>query len=137
MPAWAVGAWREGAWKGTAWASQPPPEPPVVEEEVAVGGGGKPWKQKWRQQLVDAMHEAEQAKPAPRATKRAVERAVEVLEAIPEDSEAIEALRVEVERLAHYRYIPKAHVVELRRTLAEAWLRAIEEDDEDVFLLLH
>ena len=110
---------------------------PAVVAAPQVGGVSRPWKQKWRQQLVDALEEIrEQPKPLPRASKRAVERAEKLVD-LPDDAEAIEALKAEVSRLQHYKHIPAPKIRALERTLAEAWRQAIDEDDEDVILLLH
>ena len=124
-------AWTQGSdtWGLTGSVAGDAPTP-IVEV-----GGGKPWKQKWRQQLIDALTEVRT--PVPKKTKKAILRAERVLETLPDDSQAIEALRVELTKLERYRYIPERYLQELDRTLAEAWLEALERDDEEVILLLH
>lgn len=99
-------------------------------------GRARPWKQKWRQELVDALLEAEEAKPT-RPVKRAIQRAQKALQTLKDDTEAIQALRAEVSRLEQFKPLPAPKLQALQRTLAEAWLEAIERDDEEIILLLH
>ena len=111
-----------------------------------VGGvhSGKPWQQKWRQELVDLLERRELEKPAPVPKK--VEKAIErVLESEPQDDRsAINALRAELEQLrVRPRYI-EALRYEIARQYQEQLRREalhrqmLEQDDEDViFLTLH
>ena len=105
---------------------------------------GKPWQQKWRQELVDLLERRELEKPAP--VPKTVEKAIErVLEAEPQDDRsAINALRAELEQLrVRPRYI-EALRYEIARQYQEQLRRealhrqTLEQDDEDViFLTLH
>jgi hypothetical protein len=111
-----------------------------------VGGGhGKPWQQKWRQDLVELL-EQEQIKPVevPRRVRRAIERVLEA--APPDDSTSIKSLRSELESLK-VSYQP-AYVQALRYQIAlryqaemkmlEDRQRWLDDDDEDVIaLILH
>jgi hypothetical protein len=107
-------------------------------------GRGRPWEQKWRQDLVDLLErrELEKPEPVPPRVKKAIER---VLEAEPQDDRsAIQALRSELDKLRvkpryveALRYeIAKQYQEQMRR---EAMRREVLEldDEEVIFLTLH
>jgi nitrogen fixation protein len=105
-------------------------DPVVVATQEVGGGGSKPWKQKWRQELIDLLEQPLEALEVPVSRKavKKVLRKVEALESLPDDAPAIQVLRAEVERLVRYKPVPKA--VEARK---------FNDDDEEevIFLLLH
>jgi hypothetical protein len=114
----------------------------TAADSADVGGGGKPWKQKWRQELVELL-DKEEPKPVPRRVKRAIQRVIE--QAPQDDTGAKQALRSELESLnvnwqADYfnalRWeIAKHYQQQMER---EARYRQfLDDDDEDVILLLH
>lgn len=117
----------------------------VATVTADVGGGSaKPWKQKWRQELVDLLAE-EELKPV--KVRPRVERAIErVIEKAPaDDSAARQALQSELGKLK-ISYQPR-YLEALRYEIAKRYqdemkrhqehLMRLEMDDEDVILLLH
>jgi hypothetical protein len=115
---------------------------------TSVGGGRghatAPWRQKWRQELVDLLAE-EELKPVevPRKIRRAITRVLDA--APPDDSAAKRALRSELEQLK-VSYSP-VYLDALRYEVARLTLEAMRreesrrlmEDEEDAItvLLLH
>jgi hypothetical protein len=107
-------------------------------------GRGRPWEQKWRQDLVDLLErrELEKPEPVPPRVKKAIER---VLEAEPQDDRsAIQALRSELDKLrVKPRYV-EALRYEIAKQYQEQMRRAFEQrmrDDEDdlevILITLH
>lgn len=121
--------------------SSTPASAPVVEP---IGGAGKPkpWRQKWRQELIDALTEMRpEAPPVPIRARKAIQR---VLEVLPDDSVEIVRLRSELERLkvSHGPQYLNAMRAELSQQHFDAMQRRAqrrrEQDEEDAILaLLH
>ncbi len=116
-----------------------------VSTSSAVGHASKPWKQRWRQELVDLLAAQEEPKPPPKPVRQAIKK-VAALEALRDDTEARKALRGELEAL-QIRYQPR-YLESLRWEIAQqyerqlrreqAWREYLDQDDEEViFLLFH
>jgi hypothetical protein len=116
----------------------------VVSDTPAVGGGrGKPWQQKWRQELADLLaEEALKPQSVPKPVQKAIRR---VLESAPaDDTSAKQALRSELQEL-RVGYQPR-YVEALRYEIAKQYQRELEmearrlemreRDDEEVLLLI-
>jgi hypothetical protein len=112
--------------------------------EVGGGRGGyKPWKQAWRQELVDLLAERElKPQSVPKPVQKAIRRVLET--APPDDTSAKEALRSELQGL-RVGYQPR-YVEALRYEIAKQYQRELEQearrlemrerDDEEVLLLI-
>ena len=107
-----------------------------------VGGGhGKPWQQKWRQELIDLLNQPEPEIKLPAKAKKAITR---VLEAAPEDDAEARSLLRESLAALNVRIKPKYYDA-LRFELGKLFqaqmrhelrMREMERDEEEVLLLL-
>jgi hypothetical protein len=116
----------------------------VVADTPSVGGGhGRPWKQRWRQELVDLLSQRElKPQSVPKPVQKAIRRVLET--APPDDTSAKQALRSELQEL-RVGYQPR-YVEALRYEIAKQYQRELERearrlemrerDDEEVLLLI-
>lgn len=111
---------------------------PVVVSSPDVGKP-KPWKQKWRQDLIDALAEAQAVaqETQPVIEGKRPQKKQKALEALRDDTDAIQLMRAELDRLLQYR--PEETPREVKRmvkTLGEYLREAVDEDDDEVIALL-